>query len=239
MSFHYSPRIVRDNSLVLYIDVANNRSFVGGSTNWYDLSGNNNTGTLNGLNGLPIYNNSNGGNISFDGTDDYVNLPNSTSLKPANPTLSMWIKPGITNKNQFIFDGGYYNSVNGYLLYASSANQFQFWIRNSSNNTQGVGVRTVTSTTVFDTSNWYNVTGIFDGSNVYIYVNGILENSAVMTNPINYASSTNFWIGNYASVPGAGVNFQGDVSNMLLYNRALSAAEVLQNYNAIKSRFGL
>lgn len=239
MSFHFSPRVVRDSSLILYLDAANLRSYSGDSQ-LTNLSGEKITGTLNGPSGgTPTYNSSNGGYLTLDGVDDYISMTNSTSLRIANPTVSMWLKPNTTNKDQFIFDGAYYLSGEGYLLYANSTNNFQFWVRNSANNTQGVGVRTATSTTVFNTSTWYNVTGTFDGSNVAIYVNGALENSAGMTYSIKYDSnSVNFWIGDYATAPGT-LNFNGNVSNILIYNRVLSPSEILQNYNAIKSRFGL
>ncbi len=232
-------RIIIDG-LVLRLDAANPRSYTNGSTTWTDLSGNGNNGTLNGpTGGLPSYNSSNGGSITFDGTDDYVNLPNSSLLKPTNPTISMWIKPGILNKTQAVFDGGYYNSIGGYLIYTNSSNNFMFYVRNSNNNTEGVGVRSTLSTTVFTTSNWYNVTGVFNGSTVFLYINGVLENSGTMTNPISYTNSINFWIGNYASAPSAGLTFKGSISNSLVYNRALSATEVRQNYNATRARFGL
>ena len=227
--------IVR-NGLILHVDAAKQDSYPRMGTTWNDLSGNNLAGALTNT---PTYNSSNGGIIIFDGINESINFPNSALLKSANITVSAWVKSNELNRDNVLFDGGYYNSIAGYLLYVNASNQFQFWIRNSNNNTQGVGVRTATSTTVFNTSNWYNVTGIFDGSNVYIYVNGILENTAAMTNPITYTSSINFWIGNYASSPNIGLAYKGNVATTKIYNRALSASEILQNYNALKGRFGL
>ena len=227
--------IVR-NGLVLHVDAAKRDSYPKSGPVWSDLSSNSLTGTF--TNG-PSYDGTNGGNVVFDGTDDSINFPNSSLLKPTNVTVSMWVKPNALNKDIVLFDGGYYNSTAGYLLYINASNNFQFFIRNSNNNTQGVGVRSATSTTVFNTSNWYNVTGIFDSSNVYIYVNGILENTGAMTNPITYTGSTNFWIGNYASFPNIGLAYKGNVATTKIYNRALKASEILQNYNALKGRFGL
>ena len=230
---NYYGGIVR-NGLVLLLDAAKRDSYPKTGTVWTDLSGNGNTGTLTNS---TAYNSSNGGSIVFDGTNNYVSLPNSSLLKPTNPTISMWLKPSILNKTQVVFDGGYYNSIAGYLIYTNSTNNFMFYVRNSNNNTEGVGVRSTLSTTVFTTSNWYNVTGVFNGSTVFLYINGVLENSGAMTNPISYTNSNNFLIGNYASALNLGLNFQGSNSNTLLYNRALSAIEVLQNYNALKGRY--
>lgn len=226
------------NGLVLKFDAGSRNCFANTNRVFNDLSGKNNNGILNGINnGYPLYNAINNGSIQFDGVDDYISLPNNSTLKPANITVSAWVKPGLLNKNQVIFDGGYYNSENGYILFIENTNKFSFYIRNSVNNTQGVGVRTVISNTIFNTNNWYNITGIYNGSIVYIYINGILENSGLMPNPINYTNSTNFWIGNYASFPNVGLIFQGNISQIQLYNRALSDSEVLQNYNALKYRY--
>lgn len=228
-------RIITDG-LVLRVDAANPRSYINGSSNWLDLSGNGLTGALTNT---PTYNGISGGIIVFDGTNESINFPNSSLFKPSNITISMWTKSNELNRDNVLFDGGYFNSINGYLLYVNAANKFQFWIRNSSNNTQGVGVATATSTTVFNTTNWYNVTGIFNGSSVSIYINGILEGSTAMTNPITYTNSTNFWIANYASSPNAGLAYKGNVAIAKIYNRALSISEIQQNYNATRARFGV
>ena len=85
MSFNYSPKIVNDSSLVLYLDAANNRSYPGSGTNWNDISKGANTVTL--VNG-PTFNTSKGGNIVFDGADDYC----STNLVKTftNMTIQAW-----------------------------------------------------------------------------------------------------------------------------------------------------
>jgi len=74
MSFNYSPKIVTDG-LVLYLDAANIKSYVSGSTIWRDIS---RSGASNGIivNG-PIFNSLNGGSISFDGVDDYIDISNA------------------------------------------------------------------------------------------------------------------------------------------------------------------
>ena len=86
MSVEGGPDIVT-NGLVLYLDAANNRSIVSGSTTWFDLSRNGNTGSL--ING-PTYSSANGGSIVFDGANDYVACGNLTTLN--NMSIGMWVK---------------------------------------------------------------------------------------------------------------------------------------------------
>ena len=87
MAFNYSPKIVTDG-LVLYMDAANSKSYVSGSTTWNDISRSGNNGTL--ING-PTFNSSNGGSIVFDGTNDYVNLSDSDNwFYTGNFTIEFW-----------------------------------------------------------------------------------------------------------------------------------------------------
>lgn len=88
MAFNYSPNIVRDSSLVLYLDAANTKSYVSGSTIWNDISRGGNNGTL--TNG-PTFNSSNNGSIVFDGVNDKI-LSNST-VDTAFPswTAELWL----------------------------------------------------------------------------------------------------------------------------------------------------
>ena len=87
MSVSYNSSIVT-NGLVLCLDAGNPRSYPGSGTAWYDVSGNNKTGTL--VNG-PSYNSSNGGSFVFDGVDDYVNVNNfNVSHGTSNFTYSCW-----------------------------------------------------------------------------------------------------------------------------------------------------
>jgi hypothetical protein len=97
MAFYRGPKIVT-NGLVLALDAANTKSYVSGSTTWRDLSGNNNSGSL--VNG-PTFNNANGGSIVFDGTNDYVDVSNSTSLNPTTISIGAWfyLNSLVTNQN--------------------------------------------------------------------------------------------------------------------------------------------
>ena len=90
MAGNNGPKIVR-SGLQLHLDAADRKSYPGSGTTWFDLSGNSRHGTL--LNG-PVFNSGNGGYISFDGVDDYVNIPNATNLNNLGSqdfTVSMWV----------------------------------------------------------------------------------------------------------------------------------------------------
>ena len=229
MSVFSYPNIVND-SLVLTLDAGNQNSYAGSGTNWYDLSGNGNNGTL--TNG-PTFNSSNIGSIVFDGVDDYVNIPDNSSLNPTkNLTLSCWVN--ITSFNNVyigIVDKYNGNNSTGYALYipnVSGIQKFRFL-----NNTTAYSEVTATST--ISTGVWYNVGTTYDGSNLNIYVNGLFENSASCTGN-NSTNSDSLKLGG-DGVSTLYLNFK--LSTTLLYNRALTASELLRNYNATKSRFGL
>jgi hypothetical protein len=224
------PNIITDG-LVLYLDAGNTLSYTSGSTIWNDLSRSMLSGSL--INGPTFAT----GSIVFDGTNDYVALGTTTAIKPSRPTVSIWVKPGPLT-DRFVFDGHYFDGGNGYLLYVNNTNQFQFWVRNSYNNTQGDGVRTVTSTTTYNNSTWYNVVGVYNGTNAIIYVNGFAQNSGSLSS-ITYSPNSTAGIANYMTNLNIGAIFSGSVAIAQVYNRALTASEVLQNYNATKGRFGL
>ena len=98
MAFSYSPKIIVDG-LVLYLDAANSYSYVSGSLNWNDLSRSQTSGSL--ING-PTFNSGNGGSIVFDGADDYVVIPNtSSSLTFSNLDFSIFNWVNISSFNQY------------------------------------------------------------------------------------------------------------------------------------------
>ena len=213
------------NGLVLCLDAGNRKSYPGSGTTWTDLSGRGNTGTLQGAG----YNSANGGSISFDGTDDYVNCGNNSSLSFTNNlTVSIWCSS---------------NNVSGYrspLMKTSSnawADGFGYWqfsgtfafYINQWNGAQTVSV----SKASFSITNFV---ATYDGVNLKLYENGTLiqTGSSYTTNISN--SSTNLEIGR----GGGGIyNWSGNIPQVSIYNRALSAAEIQQNFNALRGRFSI
>jgi hypothetical protein len=198
-------------------------SFVAG-TNFADLSGNNRFGTLTGG---PLLNTSNFGSIAFDGLDDYITgigssiVPTST----APYTVSVWC---------------YRNSNSGYkeLLSqwtnANSGNSFFFGFDNSAvrftDNWNPITVAGAGNINV-----WMNLVGVYTVSNAYIYLNGVL--AATKGSGFTYTGTGPFIIGRQGELNGE--YFDGRISNILVFNKSLTAVEILQNYNATKARFGL
>jgi hypothetical protein len=228
MSFNYSPKIVTDG-LVLCLDAANPNSYASGSTAWRDLSRGGNNGTL--ING-PTFNAANGGSIVFDGTNDYVNCGNSTSLSiTSNISLSTWINSTtlFTAQNfpPFIIKG-----INiSYMLYGNSyTNQVRLRIGDN------IAANVIDTVSTIAINSWYNIVGTYDGTNMRIYINGTLDNTKSRTGTIPVGSNT-VYIG-YNPV-GEALVYNGRISQTSIYNRALSAQEILQNYNATKTRYGL
>jgi hypothetical protein len=216
------------NGLVLYLDASNTKSYVSGSTIWNDVSRSGNNGTL--TNG-PTFNSGNGGSIVFDGSNDYVKPPNSTILQLTNFTLSSWVRINVQNINQFIIDTStsLANGL-GYSYRIKTDNKIRFWAYDANN--------ALDSTTTISPNIWYNILVTYNNTSKIqsIYINGVFNVSNTHTNTFVVSTVTNLQIGG-SLVLGGYLN--GNIAQSSIYNRALSASEVLQNFNATKSRFGL
>jgi len=229
MSFNYSPKTIT-SGLVMCLDAANTKSYPGSGTTWTDLSGKGNHGTL--TNG-PTFNSSNLGSIVFDGVDDYVNILNSTNLNPVkNMTISSWVNITSFN-NTYIgildkYNGGTSTGFAVYIPNVSGIQRFRF-LNNATSYSE------VTATSSISTGLWYNVTCTYDGTNINIYVNGSFESSASCSGN-NNGNSDAVKLGG----DGASTNYTNmKLASVQIYNRDLTSTEILQNYNALKTRFGL
>jgi len=211
------PAIVT-NGLVLLVDASYDPSYPTTGTTWYDVSGNLDNGTL--TNG-PLYSATGGGAISFDGVDDYVNIPATVGVGNPN-TICALIKLSGTNNDS--------------VIYGSNANGQDNWFGISGNKlflfatqTSDVNNFTITGTTTLDTTNtrWYFGTSTISGSTATIYLNGVQENTTTV------AFTIGSWTNTAAIARRGGVSqryFKGSISNVMGYNRALSLSEILQNY---------
>jgi len=231
MSFNYSPKIVT-NGLVLCLDAANTKSYVSGSTAWTDLSKGGNTFTL--TNG-PTFSNVNGGTIIFDGVDDYANCSNSSNLQINQGTISAWVKtstPGSSFRGIII-------KQNNYGLFVNNGVLITYDWGNPSIRTTGINIADGT---------WKNVAMTFTdntgtpSNNAIIYLNG----TAVLTTTIkifNNLIEVQLASGGTSDATPSGTRgiqqLNGSIAQSLIYNRALSATEIKQNYNATKGRYGL
>jgi hypothetical protein len=229
MALSHSPSLVT-SGLTLCLDAANPKSYPGTGTTWTDLSGNGNNGTL--VNGVG-YNSGNLGSLSFDGVNDYVDCGNTTSLSAiggtTNITVSGW---------------AYYTAYGGggqpYSVITVKGNPWTWLLENPSNTfrfriTAGGSDVNVADTSTHLLNTWYNVVGTYDGSNMRIYVNGVLKNTVAQTGTL----ATNAVTAKIGTFQGTNYNLTGRISNVSIYNRALTASEIQQNFNALRGRFSI
>ena len=228
------PLGVRDG-LVLYLDAANKRSYPGTGTSWFDRSGNGNNGTLGIGTQAPTYSSDNFGSIVFDG-NDLISIPHSSSISfPTALTISIWFYSGtvglgahlylkgrtdIDNYNPLIYNTGRYawTGANGRAMYTSPVNYIQ-------------------------QNTWYNLTvSHISGSTPNIYKNSVLSTLHTFTEGTgSHALGTNTNpVGINADIPrGIVTNFDGRIPLIQAYNRALTEAEVSQNFNALRGRYSI
>jgi hypothetical protein len=234
----YVASTIVTDGLVLNLDASNPSSYPGSGTNWNDLSGNGNAGTL--TNG-PTFNSSNGGTIVFDGTNDYVSITNPSTIRNQNFTVSVWINPEVQNAAIIsIMDFDHANTPNqGWVMQSEDAltNKYFYFAWHDGSTFQPVGSYGTGKGIQITTSVWQNLTYSKNGTTLIAYKNGSQIYTATAGNGnVFYQNNRNIIIAGSAL---ATRNFKGSYPNTLIYNRALSAGEVLQNYNAQKSKFGL
>lgn len=219
------PNIVKDG-LVLHLDAANVKSYPGSGTTWLDKSGNGNNGIL--VNG-PTFNSGNGGSIVFDGVNDCVK---GQIVTLTNYTISCWFKrSGIQSSNfPALIAFGTYNPA-FYLEFNGNSNVSYYQ--------SGLGFPnslSFFSLTNIPSNTWVNLVFIKNGSTISSYLNSIFKSSITD----NTTTSNTFILnGDKVDGPNSTTLWGGSMAQTQIYNRALSAAEILQNYNATKSRFGL
>jgi hypothetical protein len=228
------PNIITDG-LVLALDAANTKSYISGSATWNDLSGNNNSGSL--VNG-PTFNSANNGSIVFDGSNDYVTINNSSLARigTGNHTVTVWVNNGSVSEEDCIGTG---TSTGDILLMiyqnaGGGAGGFRGHAWGS-----GGDSNTLDSPRSIGTGNWNMLTQrVAWGGNMDLFENGIITTTRVLVGNAPISSRNTLYIGaRSTNISSAMLN--GKISAIQIYNRALSASEILQNYNGQKSRYNL
>jgi len=213
--------IIKTN-LLLRLDAGNPASYPGTGTVWTDLSGNGNTGTL--TNG-PTYNSQKGGYISFDGVNDQIVLPSIT------PTSAVTFQAWIYMERFPTYSGAIFNNWgaggNAYSIYRNTGSSIYVYFNAGLSFTFNVGIYL---------EKWIMITVTHDGSSIYGYINNYLSTFGT---PRSLTSASNNTIIGGGYVGASPFPFFGNISQALIYNKALSLAEVIQNYNANKDRYGL
>lgn len=227
---HITTKGIVQSGLVLNLDPGASSSYSGSGTTVTDLSGLNNNGAL--TNG-PTFSTDNGGVFVLDGTNDEILVPNATSLNMTGAhSFSTWhyltnwnYYPGILSKG-YATTGGYSSHIRG---------DYSIWYELNESN----GTRTIYNPTsvVTGLNAWYNVVCVYTGTKVRIYINGVPAGTE------EDASITLGTISNGVSIGklqyAEGFCLTGKVSTVQIYNVALTQAQVLQNFNALRRRFGI
>ena len=230
--------IVR-NGLVLELDAASKNSYPGTGTAWTDLSGNGYNGTLTNA----TYSSNNGGSIVFNGTNSYVLFSNTSTILNGLSAASMNMWVNLTRRGG---GGVKYQAVAGWRDDGDA--DFYFLLIDGSGATVPTEFRTRTTTGQWDVSvsylpyfgSWTFISTVVSSNRTDLYINGSLVGSNTNKTGAFGAASNQFRIGTDSAFPSLiTYPMQGNMANFLAYNRALSAAEVIQNYNATKSRFNL
>ena len=216
---------VVQSGLVRSFDAGISASYPGSGTTWTDLTGSGSTMTL--TNG-PTYSSANGGSILFDGSDDWARTT-SNGLGTGNiaHSLEMWV-----NFTTITPGSRWWLAVIGTY---ESGGQLH-WIGTSATSTAfGVWSGAVVSPNLLGANQWLHIITTFNGTLLSSYVNGV----AGPTNNASFnISSSTFTIGLRTSQAVENY-YSGKVSAARIYNRALTAAEVSQNFNALRARFGI
>ena len=220
MALAYNPTIVSSGLVVAY-DPANPKCYPGSGVTFYDLSGNNNHGTL--TNGPTISNNLAKYTV-FDGSNDYIVSANNTGIAVTSPrTIMAWAWMGNVASSVIARIG------------ASADNQayeMQVWSSKLIMHRYAGAPSHVESTSSVKLNRWYHFAISYDGSNVKFYIDGAYDGvSSLSLNTVNAP----LYVG--SPVWGGNGHMNGNVSQTLLYNRELSATEINQNYNATKGRY--
>ena len=245
MATNYNPRIVTDG-LVLALDAGNTKSYNAGisTTAWNDLSGNGNNGTLINMDSSN-YDSVNGGVFTFDGTNEYIDLFESSSILSVGSyaTIECWFKSGETIGSED------FSVLFGWRAPDESPSHFSIGNLGSFSTTESIHllygkvdftayVEETTST--YHDGNWHHAVATIGPGNHKIYVDGIEKNMLYRNSSNNYSVANIFtfqlMVGRRAQTSGY---FNGNISSLKIYDRILAPQEIQQNFNATRSRFGI
>lgn len=214
------------SGLQLYLDAADVTSYPGSGTTWYDLSGNDNDVTMQ--NSGSISYSSGGGGYFATGSTGWFSLASGTNLPTGNDfyTLSVWVQLAASwSANGFISIGPFGSSNQANAFRTNTDNTYyNYWWAND----------LFATSTLSPTTQWFNAVAKFDGTTRSIWINGVQAGSDspgsghnVTTSALQIAKTVNTEY------------LRGNIGQALVYNRALSTAEIQQNYEATRTRYGV
>ena len=226
MGFYRGPNIVTDG-LVFALDPGSERCYPGTGTTTYNII-NNATGSLaNGASYVSI----NGGAFDFDGVNEYIAFPDDTNLNSQTITMESWAQFDSTLlQDAFLFEKGFVNTQ--YSTFLDTVGNLRLRTIGLTPQDFAINITTLTSAGL-----WTHIACAYGAGAKYIYINGVLiATQTGLTGTIS-TNTTGLFLGAYG--PGSSYFMDGKIAVSRVYNKALTQAEVTQNFNAQKSRFGL
>ena len=233
MAIAYNPRIVT-SGLVLALDAGNPKSYPGSGTTWRDLSGRGNTGTL--TNG-PTYSSGNGGSLDFVGSNStYITCGNSSSIQLTDSmSISCWFMPSNYASARQGLVGR--NGLNEYTITLEQGGGVSFYF--ASVGLPGDYFNGASFLSFGQQNNIFQQLTIVRDYNtnfVYVYKNGVQTSTSTSLSGTVKPTATS---GPMTIGFGNGGYYSGKVGTISLYNRALTAAEIQQNFNSLRGRYGI
>lgn len=223
--FVYSENIV-SSGLTLNLDTGSELSYTNG-TAITDLSNSANNGTL--VNGPFLVGTGTSASLSFDGANDNITVAHSSSIISSSVSFGVMFKSSSVSGTIVVM--GKQAAASGAASYAVVIQSNRLYSRISNGTTEYNASMPFSNTSTFN----YAV-GTYDGSTLKLYHNGLLVDSTSVSISITYSASYPLYIGSYG---GTLFPMQGYINSVQLYNRALSANEVKQNFDTFKTRFDL
>lgn len=211
--------------LSMWLDANNPASYPGSGTTWFDLAG---SGADQTLVGAPTYVAGSPSYFLFDGVSQYSTGSMPNVCPPNTYTKMVWFQITLGHDNNLVS-----SNAGGHFMYFAGTSTL--WAGNS-NHPPFAGGGAFGSATSFDSDTWYCATVVFNDPQIYLYVNGV-QNAFDPT----YSMSGHGGDGsvNLACFAPGGNLLDGKIAEVYCYGNALTAAQVLQNFNATRGRYGL
>jgi hypothetical protein len=235
MATSYSPKIITDG-LVLCLDAGDKKSYSGSGSTWTDRSGNGNDFT--GYNS-PAFSSDNGGNIAFDGADEWYE---TTNLGLSNHTKEVWFRSNDNTQGSGGGGSDIITILGPYIIAAGADGKYTYIGIYNTNLTfridDGANSHRDIRTQSYSADVWYCAAVTYNSTsgNAIAYLNGAKLATISYTTGVTFNSEKEYIA---KSDNSQAESFNGSVASVKMYNRALTEEEILQNYNATKGRFGL
>jgi hypothetical protein len=223
MSYNNGPKITTDG-LILFLDAANPKSYIGSGTNWVDLVGNTNATLV----GTPTFSSAALGSFTLNGSSQYATVSNVYNFATSNQLTAMvWAKSAVANWNDF---GFIISRRDQFIIHPNAgAKDVACYVNTTTGGWQAVSF-TPSSITVYN-----NYCMTYNAGTLITYLNGVYASN----NNVGATLTSDTGVVEIGKDDGLSRYLNGSISSVILYNRALSASEILNNYNATRAKFGL